>query len=85
MGAFQPADEASLWKTGPVFSTGSKEAEHMVPEVQLNLRSTGDTMLEGHFGPDHRGTEEIDGPNLCTAFTERTRLVPPGGAAPTER
>ena len=85
MGGFQLADEASLWKTGPLFSTGSKEAELMVAEVRWNLRSTGDTMLEGHFGPDHRGTEEINGPNLCTAFTERKRLLPPGEAAPSQR
>jgi hypothetical protein len=39
MGDFSRLSSVSLWKSGPLFSTGTKEAELMVRELRLNQRS----------------------------------------------
>ena len=36
---FKRLGSASLWKSGPLFSTDTKEAELMVSELRLNLQS----------------------------------------------
>jgi hypothetical protein len=38
MGDFGRAGTASLWKSGPFFSTGTSEAKLMIVELRLNLR-----------------------------------------------
>jgi hypothetical protein len=35
MGDFQRIGTANLWKSGPLFSTGTKEAELMVRELRV--------------------------------------------------
>lgn len=39
MGDFGQVGTANLWKSGPLFSTGTSNAELMVTEPRLNLRS----------------------------------------------
>jgi hypothetical protein len=39
MGDFRRLCTISLWKSDPLFSTGTKEAELMVRELRLNQRS----------------------------------------------
>jgi hypothetical protein len=39
MGDFGRAGAASLWKSGPLFSTGKSMAELTTVELRLNLRS----------------------------------------------
>jgi hypothetical protein len=62
---------ASLWKSGPLFSTGTKEAELMLEEPGLNPRSPA-----ARFGGRCPGmsaaveTGRVD-PNLSTAFAGR--------------
>ena len=36
---FKRLGSPSLWKSGPLFSTGPKEVELLVRELRLNLRS----------------------------------------------
>jgi hypothetical protein len=36
---FKRLGSANLWKSGPLFSTGPKEAELLVRELRLNLQS----------------------------------------------
>ena len=38
---FGQVGTASLWKSGPLFSTGTKEAELMLEELRLSPRSSG--------------------------------------------
>ena len=38
MGDFGQVGTASLWKSGPLFSTGSREAEPTIVELRLNPR-----------------------------------------------
>ena len=40
MGDFGQVGPASLWKSGPLFSTTSKEAELMHDELRLNPQAT---------------------------------------------
>ena len=44
MGDFGRLDGASLWKSGPIFSTGTKEAELMVIELRVELADDGDAI-----------------------------------------
>jgi hypothetical protein len=39
IGDFGRVGTANLWKSGPLFSTGTKEAELMMSELRLNLRA----------------------------------------------
>ena len=40
MGDFGRAGAASLWKSGPLFSTGNSETELMTVRLRLNLQSS---------------------------------------------
>jgi hypothetical protein len=73
MGDFGQVGTASLWKSGPLFSTGTKEAELMLEELRLNpwssrartwRRSSGDYPAAGNRGVDA---------GLSTGFAERAR------------
>ena len=68
----------SLWKSGPFFSTATKEAELMVIELRLNLRSTAARFARGR-GSDQAGNREGGvGPRLSTAFAEQNSPASPG-------
>ncbi len=75
---FQVAGPRSLWKSGPLFSTGTKEAELMLDEPELNPHRP-----EAQFA-DWRSTgwaaikrRPVD-PNLSTAFAERRGMASTG-------
>ena len=69
---------ATLWKSGPLFSTGPKEAELLVRELRLNLRSPA-VLFVRRRGSDQAGNREGGvGPRLSTAFAERLGLPSPG-------
>jgi hypothetical protein len=78
MGDFSWLCSGSLWKSGPLFSTGTKEAELMVRELRLNQRSA-----DARFARVARALKagEVDegvGPRLSTAFAEQNGLPSPG-------
>jgi hypothetical protein len=69
---------AGLWKSGPLFSTGIKEAELMVRELRVEpavavVRFAG-SLVCGDAGEVGRGV----GPRLSTAFAERDSRSSPG-------
>jgi hypothetical protein len=71
---FGQVGTASLWKSGPLFSTGTKEAELMLEEPGLNPRSPaaryGDRCPVTGAAVD---TGRVD-PNLSTALGGRWGL-----------
>lgn len=78
MGDFGRLDSAGLWKSGPLFSTGTKEAELMVRELRLNLRSPAARFTVGCSGAGAGRIERGVGPRLSTVFAERQGLSSPG-------
>ena len=74
IGDFGQAGTASMWKSGPLFSTGTKEAELVLEELRLNpwapaARSRGRRLGES---VGRRGLR-VD-PSLSTGFAGRPRL-----------
>ncbi len=61
MGDFGRAGTASLWKSGPFFSTGTSEAKLMIVELRLNLRLA----LMRRPGGVAGGEQEKDGMDLA--------------------
>jgi hypothetical protein len=60
MGDFGRAGIASLWKSAPFFSTGTSEAEPMIVELRLNLRSPVMRCRDGFEGEETgKGWNEI--------------------------
>ena len=80
MGDFRRLAKTSLWKSAPLFSTGSKEAELMVKELRLNLQSPlarfAGSRLSGRAKKLQRGV----GPKLSTAFAEQLGRPSPGAS-----
>jgi hypothetical protein len=73
MGDFGQVGTASLWKSGPLFSTGTKEAELMHEELLLNPRSPGARTWGRSSGDGAAvGSRGVDA-GLSTGFTERAR------------
>ena len=75
---FGRLDSASLWKSAPLFSTGTKEAELMVKELRWNLRSPAAPFVHGCAGVGAGRVERGVGPRLSTVFAERQGLSSPG-------
>jgi hypothetical protein len=78
MGDFRRLSSVSLWKSDPLFSTDTKEAELMVRELRLNQRSA-----DARFARVARALKagEVDegvGPRLSTAFAEQNGHPSPG-------
>src|ERR1700737_4473254 len=75
---FNRLGSATLWKSGPLFSTGPKEAELLVRELRLNLQPPlarlAGSRLSDKVGMLERGV----GPRLSTAFAERLGRPSPG-------
>jgi hypothetical protein len=74
IGDFGQVGTANLWKSAPLFSTGTKEAELMHEELRLNPRSPG-ARSWGRSPGEHAATDskKVKG-SLSTGFAE-------GGAA----
>src|SRR5450759_5513706 len=77
MGDFGQVRAASLWKSGPFFSTGTSEAELMKHrasvEPAVGLDATPGGVAGGGAGEGWNGF----GPKLSTAFAEPGRLPSP--------
>jgi hypothetical protein len=78
MGDFRRLCSVSLWKSGPLFSTGTKEAELMVRELRLNQRSAPARFVRGRWSAEAGDVDEGVGPRLSTAFAEQKGLPSPG-------
>jgi hypothetical protein len=79
MGDFGRLSSASLWKSGPLFSTGTKEAELMVRELRVEptvvrRRDSNRPGVSDEAGKVGRGV----GPRLSTVFAERDGRSSPG-------
>src|SRR5256885_7083956 len=87
IGDFGQVGAANLWKSGPLFSTGTKEAELMLEELRLNPRSPA-ARFRGRCPGESATTEDgtVD-PRLSTGFAEgaRSRSTGPAGAGPRPR
>jgi hypothetical protein len=70
--------ETSLWKSAPLFSTGTKEAELMVRELRLNLQSPLARFVGSGFNGRATELDRGVGPKLSTAFAERLGQPSPG-------
>jgi len=69
---------ASLWKSGPLFSTGTKEAELMVRELRVEP-AVASGAIAGFRVSDYTGEGERGvGPRLSTAFAEQDSRSSPG-------
>jgi hypothetical protein len=79
MGDFGRLGSAGLWKSGPLFSTGTKEAELMVRELRVEpavarRRDSNRPRMSDEAGKVGRGV----GPKLSTAFAEQDGRSSPG-------
>src|SRR5580765_4021160 len=78
MGDFNRLCSVSLWKSGPLFSTGTKEAELMVRELRLIQRSAPARFARADSSAEAGDVDEGVGPRLSTAFAEQNGLPSPG-------
>src|SRR6267143_575748 len=80
IGDFGQVGAASLWKSGPLFSTGTKEAELMLEELRLNPRSPA-ARFKGRGPGESAATGEwtVD-PRWSTGFAEWARWRSTGAA-----
>jgi hypothetical protein len=69
---------ASLWKSGPLFSTGTKEAKLMVRSFGLNLPSPVARLAGLPRERSRRRGERGVGPRLSTTFAEQDSKSSPG-------
>ena len=65
---FGRAGAASLWKSHPLFSTGTKEAELMLEELRLNPRSPAARFRAGCPGPSAAADDRKVNPRFSTGF-----------------
>ena len=78
MGDFGRVGTASLWKSGPLFSTVTSEAESTIEGLRLNLRSLCcDAGWLRLARKQDEGWKRF-GPKLSTAFAELRGLPSPG-------
>ena len=82
IGDFGQVGAANLWKSGPLFSTGTKEAELMLEELRLNPRSPA-ARFKGRCPGESAATGDgtVD-PRLSTGFAEGARPRSTGVAGP---
>ncbi len=79
---FGQVGTANLWKSGPLFSTGTKEAELMLEGLRLNPPSSGARTwrrCSGEFAA--AGSNRVE-PGLSTGFAERPGLRSTGPTGP---
>jgi hypothetical protein len=77
---FSGLSSVTLWKSDPLFSTGTTEAELMVIELRLNLRSPASLFASRSEHGEAGNVEGGVGPRLSTAFAEQKGLPSPGPA-----
>src|SRR2546428_13322346 len=82
IGDFGQVGAANLWKSGPLFSTGTKEAELMLEELRLNPRSPAARSRGRRPGGCVLTDVGAVDPNLSTGFARRARRRSPGGGGP---
>src|SRR5437016_14525672 len=70
---FGQVGAASLWKSGPLFSTRTKEAELMLEELRLNPRSSRARTWGRCWDEPAGAGSGRDGSGLSTGFAERRR------------
>ena len=68
---FGRLSSVGLWKSGPLFSTGIKEAKLVVSELRLNLQATPARFAGSQWSDTTGKVDRGDGPRLSTAFAER--------------
>jgi len=78
---FGQVGTASLWKSGPLFSTGTKEAELMLEGLRLNPRSSGPRTWSRCSGEVAAAGSKRVRPGLSTGFAEGPGLRSTGPAA----
>ena len=79
---FGQVGTASLWKSGPLFSTGTKEAELMHKGLRVNPRSSGGrTWSRCPGGAAAAGGIRVS-VGLSTGFAERPGLRSTGRCGP---
>jgi hypothetical protein len=71
MGDFRRLCSVSLWKSGPLFSTGTKEAKLVVRELRLNQRSAPARFARARTSAEAGDVDKGVGPRLSTAFAEQ--------------
>ena len=79
---FGQVGAASLWKSGPLFSTGTKEAELMLEELRLNPRSPAARSRGRCLGTVVDTGGGLVDPNLSTGFAGRAWLRSTGSTSP---
>ena len=85
MGDFGQVGAASLWKSGPLFSTGTGEAKPMGVELRLNPRSPfSDAGMASRAARWEKDGMEL-GPGLSTAFAESAGMPSPSREASVNR
>ena len=77
---FGQVGAASLWKSGPLFSTGTKEAELMLEELRLNPRSQAERFKRRYPGQSAATEDSTVDPRLSTGFADGARLHSTGPA-----
>jgi hypothetical protein len=78
MGDFSRLISVTLWKSGPLFSTGTTEAELEVRELRLNLRSPASRFARRRQRDEAGNLEGGVGTRLSTAFAEQKGPQSPG-------
>ncbi len=82
---FGQVGAASLWKSGPLFSTGTKEAELMLEELRLNPRARGARSWGRCRGAVAATSVGEVKRSLSTGYAERARLRSTGRPGPIHR
>src|SRR2546427_1894179 len=85
IGDFGQVGAASLWKSGPLFSTGTKEAELMLGELRCSLRAPAKRPTGGCPGVSAATDVAVVDPNLSTGFADGARWRSTGAHASIHR
>src|SRR5258708_40229386 len=79
---FGQVGTANLWKSGPLFSTGTKEAALMLERLRLNPPSSGARTWRRCSGEFAAAASNRVEPALSTGFADRPGLRSTGPTGP---
>ena len=82
---FGQVGAANLWKSGPLFSTDTKEAELMLEELRLSPRAPGARSWGRCRGAVAASSDVEVKRRLSTGYAERARLRSTGRPGPIHR
>jgi len=82
---FGQVGTASLWKSGPLFSTGTKEAELMLEGLRLNPRSPAPRSRGRRPGGRVFADRGAVDPSLSTGYASHARRRSTGAFDPIHR